>query len=174
LNGSNAPRGPIGRWYDRWQIRRLHHAYVKVSGLTLGQRGYDGFVADLELGLEKLSPEVRERADDAVLNTVLGGRWAVALIDFLASILPKPTARLFTALTPAAFSFLIGDCERTGTYQLHLPHCKFVRTGGRPLCLEVCRAPTQAFFDRMGIPLEMEPNLESFQCHWHYGGERTR
>ena len=174
MSGKGIPLRPIGRSYDRWQIRRLHRAYTRVSGRDSGLLGYEGFVTDLDWGLTELTPEVRERADEAVLNTVLGGRWAVFLIRCLAAILPKAMARVFARLTPLAFGFLIGYCERTDTYKLYLPDCRFVRTGGRPLCLHICRAPTQEFFESMGVPLEMEPDLDSFQCHWHYGGARTR
>jgi hypothetical protein len=172
VNSWDERRGAIGRGYDAWQIRRLRRAYTRVSGWCSTQSGLKGLIEELTWGLDHLPEEVRERADKALLTTVMGGTLGVGLIRMCAALMPKTLARLFTRLTPDAFGFLVGEVSRTGAHTLVLPECKFVSEGGRKLCLHVCQAPTEKFFTAgLRLPLRMDPDLESFRCHWCYGAK---
>jgi hypothetical protein len=172
VNRREERRGRIGRWYDDWQIRRLRRAYTRASGWRSPESGLRGLIADLAWGLENLPDASRDCADKALLTTVVGGPYVVRLIRALATMMPNGMARLFTQLTPDAFGFLLGRVSRTGPNTLVLPECKFVRDGGRKLCLHVCKAPTEKFFAAdLNLPLRMNPDLESFRCHWRYAGK---
>jgi len=160
--------------YGRWQLRRIRRAYSNVSGWHSPIRGYEGFVEELQWGLENLPPKVQARAVHAILVTAFMGHIPVAVLTVVSGFFPRPMARIVTWITPAAFSYLVGPVVRTGGDALDIPKCRFVEEGGDRICLEVCQAPTQAFFERVNVPLAMEPNLETFDCRWRYGRERIR
>lgn len=172
MNEQQPRQNWLMRVYGRWQIRRLRRAYTGVSGWHSPLEGYDGFVQELQWGLENLSPERREQADNAVLTAVLFGKFFVRLIRGVATWFPNLVARLFDFFTPTYFGFLIGPATRVGSVGLEIPVCRFESAGGRPLCLQVCRARTQVFFDRMRVPLAMTPDMQSHSCHWRYGAPK--
>ena len=157
--------------YGHFQIARMRRAYTSVSGWHSELAGYEGFVAELRWGLNRLDSDARDRADRAVLTAVLGGTLPVAAIRRLAELAPGGMAWVFAEATPEAFGFLVGKVEREGDDQLRIPRCRFVSTAGRRVCLEVCRTPTERYFGNLGIPLKMTPDMHSFECHWRYGSQ---
>jgi hypothetical protein len=160
---------PAESCYGRFQIARMRHAYTSISGWRSDVPGYDGLIAELRWGLNNLDPAKRHRADRAVLTAVLGGEIPVTAIHLFGAFAPDAMAWLFAETTPDAFGFLVGKMERDGADALRIPRCRFASTAGRRVCLEVCRAPTQKFFNGIDIPLTMTPDMHSFECHWHYG-----
>ncbi len=167
-------QGCVLRAYGRWQLGRLRRAYTDVSGWHSSLPGYDGFIEELQWGLEHLPPAVQAQGVEAILMTAFMGRFSVAALKGLAAVFPGGMARIVTWITPPAFGYLVGRMVRTGTDELDIPLCHFVQAGGSRICLEVCQAPTQTFFGRLHVPLVMDPNLETFECGWRYGREILR
>ena len=48
--------------------------------------------------------------------------------------------------------------------------CRYLEEAGcASVCLNSCKAPTQAFFSRhMGLPLDMRPNYEDYSCQFRW------
>ena len=156
-------------WYGRWQIRRLRRAYTGVSGWRSDQPGYAGFIAELHWGLAHLPPAQRIEADDAVFRAVLFGPVMVWIYRRLGTWFPRLTTRIFTLVTPWAFSFLTGPLQVTGARTLVVPACRFHREGGDALCHQVCRDPVHRYFTAMRVPLTLSPDAASLRCGWRYG-----
>ena len=101
-------------------------------------------MAELQWGLANLPAARRTKADDAVFRAVLFGPAMVWVFRGLGARFPRLTTRVFTLVTPWAFSFLTGPMERTGARTIHVPACRFRREGGEALCHRVCRDPCTA------------------------------
>jgi hypothetical protein len=162
-------RGGIGRPCDRVQIRRLRRAYCGVSGWCSPAAGYAGLIAELRWGWDHLGTERRRRADTALLEAIFAGRIGVALLRGAARLWPGVTARLLARFAPWWLYFLIGASVRSGAVELSLPCCRFAAEGGRMLCLNVCRAPTERFAAALGVPARLDPDLASYRCRWRFG-----
>lgn len=171
LSEEHAVEMPAESWFGGWQIRRLRRAYTGVSRWKSDQPGYAGFVAELQWGLANLPVAQRTKADDAVFRAVLFGPVMVWLFRELGTWLPQLTTRVFTLVTPWAFSFLTGPMERTGARTIHVPACRFHREGGEALCHHVCRDPVHRYFTWMRVPLTLSPDRASLRCGWRYGPE---
>jgi hypothetical protein len=39
----------------------------------------------------------------------------------------------------------------------------------RVVCLNVCKVPTQNFFNEIGLDVELRPDYETFECRFVYG-----
>jgi hypothetical protein len=169
MTGSPSSRSAIWRLYDRFQIWRARRAYASVSGWRSSTPGYDGLVEELRHGLATLPDATRAEADRRLLTAVLGGRIAAAMVKRSARLWPGPLARLFARLTPNSFYFLVGPNSRTGAVTIEVPSCRFVSTAGRDLCLHVCKAPSEAYYAALGLPLRLDPDLASHRCTFHYG-----
>ena len=166
---SDYRRGVLWQLYDAFQIRRARRAYARVSGWRSSLPGYGGLVEELRHGLDTLPAATRAEADRRLLTAVLGGAISAAMVKFCARHWPGPVARLFARLTPNSFYFLVGPNTRTGPVTVGIPCCKFVETAGRNLCLNVCKAPSEAYYAALGLPLHLNPDLASYRCTFHYG-----
>jgi hypothetical protein len=166
---SAASRSALWRLYDRFQVWRARRAYARVSGWRSATPGYDGLVEELRHGLAHLPDPVRAEADRRLLTAVLGGRVSAAMVGMCARRWPSAVARLFARLTPNSFYFLVGPNIRSGLVTVNIPSCRFVSTAGRDLCLNVCRAPSEAYYAGLGLPLKLNPDMSSHQCTFRYG-----
>jgi beta-carotene isomerase D27-like protein len=166
---SPSSRNAMWRLYDRLQVWRARRAYASISGWRSSAPGYDGLVEELRHGLATLPDATRAEADRRLLTAVLGGRIAAAMVTLSARRWPGAVARLFARLTPNSFYFLVGPNTRTGPVTIDVPSCRFVSAGGRDLCLHVCKAPSEAYYAALGLPLRLNPDLASHRCTFHYG-----
>ena len=51
-----------------------------------------------------------------------------------------------------------------------LERCRVLEEGGcASVCLNVCKVPTQNFFNEIGLDVELRPDYETFECRFVYG-----
>ena len=81
-------------------------------------------------------------------------------------------------MTPLFFQFLVGPAaiRRKGDGArgaVVVTKCRFLEMSGcKGLCLHQCKNPAQQLFnDTLGVPLNVQPNFATGECHWAWGEE---
>ena len=81
----------------------------------------------------------------------------------LSQLEPRPFAEEVAASPSTVFTFS-GSSPPPSPSIAHLG--KFTPAS---VCLNVCKVPTQNFFNEIGLDVELRPDYETFECRFVYG-----
>lgn len=94
---------------------------------------------------------------------------------------PEFSCQLNAWATALTCQWLMGPCKVNDVevdggqvgkgHGVLVERCRYLEEAGcASICINSCKAPTQAFFARdMGLPLTMTPNYEDFSCQFAFG-----
>jgi hypothetical protein len=172
---------------DAAPLNRL--VYLLFRAKMAAQAGGDsplpgyGAVIDLTRRLAAGRPPAAARAATrAVLRSLFPSWLPGAFAALFAHPFPGFSARLNALATAATCEWLMGPCavvdvelDTNGTvgvgHGVRVERCRYLEEAGcAAVCLNACKAPTQAFFaEDMGLPLTMTPNYDTFECVFAFG-----
>jgi len=142
------------------------------EGWRNGIESYDGLVAiarHLYSGLP--SRRVREQRVGAIFDAFPKSPQLLTNSKLSIEVLTQLTSRLFP--------FLVGRCrtepwERPDGDVWHskvvIERCRFLETSScKGMCVGLCKEPTEAYFDSIGLPVSLTPNFTDGSCEMVWG-----
>lgn len=181
--------GPLGKTMDDLFLRVFRSKLSEQVGTDSTKPSSDyAAIAELAATMnQKYQPaEIQKRAQKVLI--ALFPSWMPPWYAVLFSRpFPAFSARMNAWATRVAGTWLMGECEindvpiefdsndqvtKVGRQQgLLVKRCRFLEEAGcASVCVNSCKIPTQTFFlDKMGLPLTMEPNYETFECQFSFG-----
>lgn len=139
---------------------------------------YDAII-DLTRRLNARPPASTAAATLTILRSLFPSWLPPAFAVLFSRPFPRFAARINAEATALACEWLMGPCTvdgggegglggRTG---VRVTRCRYLEeTGCASACVNSCKLPTQAFFERdMGLALRMTPDLETYECQFSFG-----
>ncbi|PSC69941.1 histone deacetylase [Micractinium conductrix] len=155
---------------------------VQAIGSDSQLKGYDAII-DLTRRLNTMhgSAHGTQEATVGILRSLFPPWLPGAFSVMFSRPMPRLSCQLNAWATWLTCQWLMGECEVNdveidggGIGQGHgvlIKRCRYLEEAGcASVCLNSCKAPTQAFFSRhMGLPLDMRPNYEDYSCQFSFG-----
>eukprot|EP00667_Euglena_gracilis_P002543 EG_transcript_2543 len=161
---------------DRLALGLFRQLVQREIGYVSAEPGYAGLIDEARhyMIYGKATKEEQQAMVVRVLSTLAGPAVPPIYQTFMA---PWPWAPFLTAFfTPPFFKFLVGpnrlDVRNDGTWGgVYVERCRFLEeTGCKGLCLNLCKLPTQTFFqDVLGLQMTMNPDFDTHECRLSFG-----
>lgn len=164
---AEAPDGP----YARVCISLLRRVLRTRTKIRSPRPGYTGLVEECRTLLAKSGPGEQQSIVESLLHAAVIPPVGIFLFRNLFAHRPAFNA----ALTPLAFSWLVGPAETNrppeGGHGVIIEKCRFLEEANcKGLCVNMCQQPVQNLFtDTLGLPLRMTPDYETNSCQMAFG-----